>query len=128
LTEGGRLDGRVVDAAGQPTATQVVILDRSGQTVATTVSDEAGSFAFLGLAAGSYHIATMGAAVPCRCWAHGTAPPVATNRVLLVEDPTLARGQRPIGELLFCPPVLWSLIIAAAIIIPIAVHNSQDAS
>jgi hypothetical protein len=42
--------------------------------------------------------------------------------VLVVADSAVARGQRPIGEIL-CNPVLIGLLIAAAIAIPIAVHN-----
>jgi hypothetical protein len=68
-------------------------------------------------AGGSVHL--------CRCWAAGTAPPAAQGEVLLVPIGLVERGQRPIGEIL-ANPILIGLIIAAAIALPIAVHNSKD--
>jgi hypothetical protein len=126
LHSGGRLEGRVVNADGQPTATQVVVYDQHGKEAGSATSDADGVFVVQGLRAGAYHVATSAAALPCRCWADRTAPPSAVDRVLLVQDPAVLRGQRPFHDFLFSPPVLIGVLIAAAIAIPIAVHNSQD--
>jgi hypothetical protein len=43
-------------------------------------------------------------------------------------EPLAVRGQGPLSELLTYDPVLVGIIIAAAIAIPVAVHNSKSAS
>jgi hypothetical protein len=126
LQAGGRLVGRVVDATGQPAATRVVVVDQAGIERASTHSNERGEFSVAGLSAGVYLATTSNAAVACRCWAVRTAPPSAQSQLLLVDDPLVARGQRPIGDLLCCPPLLLTALVVAAIAIPIAVHNAQD--
>ena len=78
--------------------------------------------------AGLCRIEYGGSVLACRCWSPRTAPPAATNELLLITGDPVERGQRCIGDL-FSGPVLIGLIIAAAVVIPIAVHNSQkDAS
>jgi hypothetical protein len=44
---------------------------------------------------------------------------------MMVSSPQLVRGQQPISAV-FSNPLLIGLIIAAAIAIPVAIHNSQD--
>lgn len=124
----GRITGQFVDVQGQPKANEVVLVQRQHSQPLQTRTDSSGRFVVDGASGGLYQIATADSVVLCRCWAEKTAPPGANRDVLIVSGDGVQRGQRPIGELLFSAPVLVALVIAAAIAIPIAIHNSQDAS
>ena len=56
--------------------------------------------------------------------APGTAPPAANDRLLLVTESNVTRGQQPINRLV--DPLLLGVIIAGAVAIPIAVRNSNN--
>lgn len=124
----GRITGQFVDAQGRPRAQQLVTINRPGNQPLQTRTDDQGRFVLAGLSSGTYQIATSDAAMVCRCWTENSAPPVATRELLIVSGEGIQRGQRPIGEMLFSAPVLVGLVIVAAIAIPVAIHNSQDAS
>ena len=53
--------------------------------------------------------------------------PQLQSRYLLSPNQQIQRGQRPIADFL-SGPVLIGLVIAAAIAIPIAIHNSKDSA
>lgn len=125
LDAAGRLAGQVLDLAGQPQVNQKLVLLRDGKPVSECRTDAAGKFHFERLGGGLYQIGLDKAAVACRVWAERTAPPAAKPQVLLVTGDELARGQQPFSEL-FTNPCFCALIIAAAIAIPIAIHNSQS--
>lgn len=129
LREGGRMSGRVLDADGKPVAEPQLRLteQNTGKRLALEV-DREGRFAIAGLASGVYQLTTKNGSSLCRCWAPGTAPPQARSELLVIADERIERGQRPLAEALFSTPTLLVLMIAAAIVIPIAVHNSKDAS
>lgn len=124
----GRLIGQFVDAQGQPRSHQIVILQRVGGNPLQTQTDQQGRFVFEQVSGGLYQIATSDAAMACRCWSDTAAPPSAIREILIVSGDGIERGQRPLADVLFSGPFLIALVIAAAIAIPIAVHNSQDAS
>ena len=128
LLPGGAVAGQVVDAAGQPLAGQAIVVHPSGQEPISTRSDQQGRFRLSGLNPGLCRIECGQTVLACRCWSPNTAPPAATQQLLLTPGESIERGQRCIADL--CSgPVLIGLIIAAAIAIPIAVHNSKkDAS
>ena len=128
LKAGGRMTGQFVNTQGQPQANQVVVVQRQGGQPAQTRTDAKGRFVIEGASGGLYQVATHDSAVVCRCWTENAAPPGASRDLLIVSGEGIQRGQRPIGEFLFSAPVLVALVIAAAIAIPIAIHNSQDAS
>jgi hypothetical protein len=95
--------------------------------VRETTTDAEGHFQFTGVRAGVVRLGNDEAGLAVRCWTHGTAPPSAIKSVLLSPNEEILRGQRPIADFL-SGPVLIGLIIAAAIAIPIAIHNSKDAA
>lgn len=127
LMSGGTLAGQVVDSAGQPLAGVAIVVRQSTGEPITSRSDHDGRFRLSGLAAGVSQVAFGENAIACRCWSPNTAPPLAAKEVLLTASESVERGQRPIADLL-SGPVLIGLIIAAAIAIPIAVHNSQKSA
>ena len=125
LMAGGLLAGQVIDAVGQPQMGQVIVVRQPGREPITAHSDQRGQFRLNGLRAGLCRIEYGETLVACRCWSPRTAPPAARQELLLTMGESIERGQRPIADL-FCGPVLIGLIIAAAIAIPIAVHNSRN--
>ena len=127
LLAGGVLGGQIVDATGQPLVDQAIVVRQSGREAIIARSDEKGHFRLNGLNAGLCSIEYGENLLACRCWIPNTAPPAATQELLLTASESIERGQRPIADLL-CGPVLIGLIIAAAIAIPIAVHNSQKSA
>jgi hypothetical protein len=127
LGRAGTLSGQLIDESGVPLASQRIIArGGAGQPIAA-VSDRDGRFTLTGLRGGLYEISTERSSLACRCWTPNAAPPRALKEVLLVAERDVERGQRPIADLL-TGPVLIGLIIAAAIAIPIAVHNSQKSA
>jgi hypothetical protein len=124
---GGRMRGQVLDAQGQPLATCRVTVKLAGQTVTETISDDHGRFEVRGLHGGVYHVSAADSVNVCRCWVAGTAPPAALNQLLLVAG-SVERGQKPIGHILFSGPLLFGVITAAAIAIPLSVRNKKPAS
>jgi hypothetical protein len=126
LDAGGRMRGQVVDAQGKPLVKETVVAQSvASRQVAQTTTDDHGRFVLEGLGGGVHRVATTNSTIVCRCWAGGAAPPAASNQLLMVSDESIHRGQRPIGEIL-TNPILLGLLLTAAIVIPIAVHNSQD--
>ena len=119
--------GQLVDKNGKPVADSIVVAVHADKSSIQTVSDANGRFRFPGAKPGVYQIASERSYQLCRCWADNTAPPAASKQLLMVEGDQTFRGQRPFGELL-SGPVLIALIIAAAIIIPIAVHNNNKSA
>lgn len=128
LAPQGKLSGVLVDAPGQPLTNQVVLAEPVNKPRARkveTTTDSRGRFNLVGVEPGIYAITAGDRLVVCRCWAPSTAPPSAPDKLLLVRGHMIERGQQPIADLL-AGPVLIGLIIAAAVAIPIAIHNSDN--
>lgn len=122
-----QLRGQLVNRDGKPLANQRVIALQGETTPMQTTTDRSGRFVFVGLKAGIYQVQAENCLALCRCWSDQTAPPAAVTELLLVSDDQAVRGQRPFAEIL-SGPILIGLIIAAAIAIPIAIHESQDSA
>lgn len=120
------LRGEVRDAQGQSQANTDVVLWQKDLMVQRTRSDSQGRFRFRDLKGGHYQIATRDSKVACRAWTAGHAPPSARESLLIVANVYSARGQQPINEVFCFNPFLMGTIIAAAIAIPIAIHDSGD--
>lgn len=122
----GDLHGQVLDGAGHPIAGEVIVARRAsdGRTFTTTSGGD-GNFRLTGISAGVYQIVTSHTAMACRCWTAAAAPPAA-NEQLLIAGGQLVRGQRPIGELFFSPPVLLTTFIALGITTWVVVDNARD--
>ncbi|MBP62417.1 MAG: hypothetical protein CMJ62_12930 [Planctomycetaceae bacterium] len=119
------LSGQLYGSEGQTKAGVLVrvVANRGSETK----TDSEGRFRLTNVQAGVIRLAAEDADIAVRCWTHGTAPPTASKRVLLTPNQQIQRGQRPIADFL-SGPVLIGLVIAAAIAIPIAIHNSRDSA
>ena len=125
LGANGRLSGQLLNAEGQPHAGQPILLhQQDGQLIGHTLTDAQGWFHFEHVRGGIYQLVSAEAFQLCRCWVQNTAPPAAEKQVLLVAG-AIERGQRPFYQVL-ANPLFIGILIAAAIAIPIAVHNARD--
>jgi hypothetical protein len=126
LDVGGQLRGRLVNRSAQPVPGVVVFAVQNGQQVAQSSTDRNGEFTLVGLRGGMVQIASQDAISICRAWAPGTAPPSATQNLLVIQQDVLQRGQIPLSEALFSDPIVLGLFVAAAIAVPIAISNSRN--
>jgi len=125
LLPGGVLRGQVIDVEGTARQRMLVTLHHSGRRIAAAVTDRTGSFALAGLGGGRYEITAGQAFGSYRIWAPSTAPPAARRGVLLVVGEGGLRGQT--GPIAFWlgNPWLVAGIAAAAVSIPVAIHNNR---
>jgi hypothetical protein len=140
LDEAGGLNGQAVTTQGQPLVNQTVVLD-NGLTRAAATTNEQGQFRFDNVRGGAYRVQLADHTQYCRAWRAGTAPPIANGGLMVVQGDQSVLGQycgtpvgcgSPVGagfagfrEALHNPLVVGG-IIAAAIAIPVALHNSDD--
>jgi hypothetical protein len=125
LDERGAVRGRLLDASGQGLADRPVVLQQAGGTVSRVQTDSGGGFVLQRVSGGVHQLTAGDGTVTCRVWTHAAAPPSATDQLTVVAGQPLVRGQQPFSAI-FTNPLFIGLVIAAAIAIPIAVHNAQD--
>ena len=125
LGEGQAFQGLLRNDNGRPVAGAEVTISQLGKEVARTQTDEQGRFEFQGLRGGLHLVHAGEGAGLYRLWAKGTAPPHARDNVTMTDSVTI-RGQRPIKDLLTSNAMILTGIVVAAIVIPIAVHNSGN--
>lgn len=150
LAPGGALGGQLVTAQGGALTQAPVVIYQNGEEVARTMTDQAGAFRADGLRGGLYDIVAPGYHGQYRLWAPGTAPPAANQGLLMVAGDQAVLGQScgPYGA---CSPaapacgacggpfaavtgwvaehpLMTAGIIAAAIAIPLAIDDDDDAS
>ena len=126
LDAAGTLRGRVVDPEGRPHAHATLVVRQAGREVVQSSTDGEGRFAVSGLRGGIYQVGTTDGFVICRLWSGRAAPPAATDRLLVVAAPFVTRGQRPFSDLFVSNRFLIGVILAAAIAIPVGIHNSRS--
>ncbi len=125
LSDGGLLQGRVVDLHGTGVAGAAVSLKAQGQEVAAATTTAEGRFAVSGLRGGVYHVAAVDGHGVYRLWSAGTAPPSAQNKVIVYTQ----NGEtRSAAKMLLANPIVIAGVVATAIAVPIAVSNNHPAS
>ncbi len=124
MRQGGALIGQVVTPENSPVGGADVLLYGNGKQLSRSKTDRSGYFAFTGVRSGVYELKTAKCSAAYRVWNQGTAPPASQPSVLLVAGAGPVRGQGGVGAFLTHPLVL-AAIVATAIAVPIAVHNSQ---
>jgi hypothetical protein len=133
--QGNALTGQVLDQQGAALPNVPVALYGDGQKLAEANTDRDGNFAFNKLRGGVYQMTAAGGVGVYRVWTPGTAPPSAQPGALVVAGTDLARGQcHPLrhtkGRLMFwlCHPCVIAGVVAAAVAIPVAIHNAGPKS
>ena len=124
LTEHGSFRGSVVNADGQRLDGVSLQLRSMRDSKTSSVVTNKGEFSFQKIAGGSYQLSTPHSNYFCRIWTKQAAPPAAVDKLLVVSDDRLARAQRPMSQFFMADPFWISVAVAAAVVIPIAVHNS----
>lgn len=124
LQEGGSLSGAYLDSAGKPVATAPISVWSSGRQVAVAQTDAAGRFTVSGLRGGTYQILADQDHGLYRLWTPNTAPPSAQPSALLVRGQS-GRTSGGVPEW-FANPWVVTGIVAAAVAIPIAVHEIHE--
>lgn len=126
--------GRLLDANGRPVHDAEVSVLSSGKPLAAMRTDANGVFAVSNLRGGVHEIVTVNNAQVCRLWAPGTAPPRVPKSIDVVADSDVVRGQYgpPFGNRFVERAKLWATnplvvagVVATAVAIPVAVHNSR---
>ena len=123
LHEGGVLLGQVVTPENAPTVNVQVSLRSGDRELAVTMTDHEGRFEFRGLNDGVYQIVTANGQGTYRVWSQAAAPPSA-------QLGATVRGQHHFGQFKYWMSNPWIVagIIAAAVAIPVAIHNSKKPS
>jgi hypothetical protein len=135
LAKSGTLTGKVYNAQGTEMAgVDVFVVAARGETTRVRTNEQ-GEFAAPGLKGGVYHLTAGHGSQLVRAWTEGTAPPAAERQIFIVSDPRVALGQYEPGTLghfmqeakyTLSNPLIVGGIIAAAVAIPVAIHNSDD--
>lgn len=126
LTRDNSFSGRLVDDTGKPVGGMRVAIYSQDQMRAATVSNQTGAFSLITNRGGVYRLHVGNQFRIVRLWHHDTAPPHAESSILLQVGQETVRGQRPIESLFVFQPWFLGALIAAAIAIPIAVHDSES--
>ena len=131
LHDGGIVHGRVVSSENAAMADTAVSLRSGEQILAIGRTDRNGYFAFTGVSNGVFQMETPGGRQTVRLWTAGTAPPAAQPYARIVYtvrgqccEPSVARTVRD----LMANPFFVAGLIAAAVAIPVAIHNSKGPS
>lgn len=96
----GTLNGHVVDSNGRPVPSRIALL-RQGKTVAQSRTESTGAFSVQGLTGGVYEIRTDQGTGLYRLWTAKSAPPSASQAIMLVNDAKVVRAQLIQGGGLF---------------------------
>ena len=115
----------------------------NGRPLAEATTGADGRCQFSDLTGGVYQFTFLNQSKSVRLWTSSAAPPHAVTELLLVGDQTVARGQcdcegpcdggcgavdgpDPFVGIFGSEPIMIGMLVAAAVAIPIAVHNSQS--
>ncbi|KKL19232.1 hypothetical protein LCGC14_2467570 [marine sediment metagenome] len=135
LLEGGVLIGQVVTPQNTPIAQTSVTLQNAGRKIEGK-TDKDGYFAFKGLRTGVYRVAAAEGHGTYRVWTEGQAPQTAQMKaqiqegVLIVAGQEVVRGQNGMRTIrnFLANPIVIAGIVATAIAVPVAIHNSKSGS
>lgn len=128
LTPSGHLTGRLVDLKGEPKPDTTVRFSVSPTGPPQEVrTDAEGQFRYGPMTGGLVQVQAGSVRHQARTWAFGTAPPDSVTCYEVVwADPNVIRGQQPFCSIFGNEPLLIGILAAAAIAIPLAVHDSDD--
>lgn len=130
LREGNVLVGKVITPENAAVADTEVTLLSAGHKIAQGKTDSNGYFAFKGVRSGLYQVAAADGQGTYRLWSHRMAPPKAQQGALVYAGQKIVRGQngfRGVRNFL-ANPIVIAGIVATAIAVPVAIHNSKKKS
>lgn len=134
LGTNGVLFGQLVDRQGRQLPIAEIQIT-NGVRNWTAYTDNEGNFHVEGLVGSTYQVQAAGQTHIVRAWAPGTAPPQAAQGVLMVYDGAVVAGQHcgsPVCNRIagakhpLSNPFIFGGLVAAAIAIPVAIHNHDE--
>jgi hypothetical protein len=128
LGPGGALSGRVIGVKGTGLANVEVEITEVGSPLKRATRTNAdGAFEFNELRTGLMNVCCGTSCQTLRVWAPSIAPPSARRDLVLANSDALVfRGQQPFCSMFCSEPLMIGVLAAAAIAIPLALHNSGD--
>ena len=93
MGNGNTLSGQLVNGQGQRLANAPVTIQNNARQIVQTVTDSEGRFQATNLRGGVYQVAAGSTTGVYRLWTATTAPPSATEGLLLVDSQSTVRGQ-----------------------------------
>jgi len=122
----GELRGQVLNGSGQPVANTSVVIRQGERAVGTTQTDAKGNFAVPVQQGGVYRVEASNGVRVVRAWACNTAPPKASEGILVVSNEGLVRGQpNPTAWMLSNPAVLAGIVLIA-VGVPVLIYQNRD--
>ncbi|QDS95989.1 hypothetical protein FF011L_47930 [Roseimaritima multifibrata] len=152
VLQDGAIQGSLVSPNGKPIAGQAAVVAQRGHTLDTQLSDAEGRYAFKNLKPGVYQVATNAGILTYRVWNPEQAPEGAEQGIIQVAGDDVIRGGSACCSDTSCDGcdgmggrhgssgrmsralanptvvVLGAAAIAAAIAIPLALSDDDDAS
>ena len=125
LAADGSMRGRVVSLEGIGQGEAVVVASQAGREVARTTTDKTGYFSLAVSRGGVYEVQAGSQVSLFRLWAARTAPPTASDAALIVVGEDVLRAQLMPLKYWLVNRYFMAAVAAAAIGIPIAVHNAN---
>lgn len=148
LDEHGQFNGAIVDSSGKPVVGADVVIGREMQPVALLKTDADGRYTTNELKPGIYQVASFAGVQTFRVYQNGQQPKDAVAGAIAVMDDQTLRGQScsscdspgcdgcgsgsgskgGCGTLcgLLKNPLVWGVVIAAAIVLPIVLSDDDD--
>ena len=135
LSDGGALQGKVVDLQGSGVAGVPVSVKIQDRNVATATTAADGTFRIQGLRGGVYQVAAGQGQAVYRLWSAGTAPPVAqtsavvyTQNGVVDSDVVVYTAGGGTLKMLLSNPIVIAGLVVTAIAVPVALANSRSSS
>lgn len=124
LHKNGSLYGVVLTSALKPASNSFVTIQQGKKVLARTKTNEKGGFGFAGLNSGVYQLVSPEGYQTVRVWNGKVAPPSASPQAVLVNDTVRAQMGMQGLKVFLSNPFVIAGIIATAVAIPVAIHNS----
>jgi len=125
LSDGGTLQGQVVDLQNMGQPGVPIVLRSQNRDVAKTITNTNGQFAVQDLRGGVYNVATAQGENTFRLWAPRTAPPAAQqSAIVYIQNGGSGGGSGGLKAILGHPLVLPA-VIATAIAVPVALSSTH---
>ena len=124
LHKNGNLYGVVLTSALRPAPNSPVTIQQGKDVLAKTKTNKSGGFGFAGLKSGVYQLVSPEGHQTVRVWNGKVAPPSAAPQAVLVNDTVRAQQGMNGLKVFLSNPFVIAAIIATAIAVPVAIHNS----
>ncbi len=150
LQDGHILEGTIVDQSGRPVAGSAVAIGQQSKMIAYLDTDSSGRYRLTHVKPGIYQVASYAGVQSVRVHSDNAPAGALHGIVQVIDQEGIVRGQCSSGEnvcceqdcnqccppcrprrfaclrAIACSPLVWAVVIAAAIVIPIAVSNDDD--